>query len=115
MTPIEQIRELACFTHGEKYGELAMRLDRILKLINEATPAAGVPDEGPRDPLTECPVCRGHGIERCCGQIIPATYWDPPECCGHYVADECDWCVENDKSTPAPLPRTVGFSDDIPF
>ena len=41
MTVLAQIRELACYSQGEKYGELAARLDRILALIAQSPNPSG--------------------------------------------------------------------------
>ena len=40
-----------------------------------------------------CPMCNGRGtVETCCGIGIPATYWQPAECCGNLSEDECGAC-----------------------
>ena len=31
---VQRIREWACYAQGEKYGELAMRLGKILETVN---------------------------------------------------------------------------------
>lgn len=28
----------------------------------------------------------------CCGDVIPATYWQPSECCGRNEDERCEDC-----------------------
>lgn len=38
-----------------------------------------------------CQSCRGMGFH-CCGDVIPATYWQPSECCGRNEDERCEDC-----------------------
>lgn len=61
----------------------------------------------------ECKTCRGYGtVEMCCGHGISGDYFNPPECCGQMVRDDC---VECNCTGRAPTTEPEETAHDLPF